>query len=104
MRRSSAAILLLASTAFADDLPRGPRLTDVQYELRSADLPSGTKFILEQDRSRPLAVVAAVVDVGGADNPLGQEGLAHLVEHLAFRSRLDGKHPYTDLLEILGAG
>ncbi|HET9155852.1 MAG TPA: insulinase family protein, partial [Myxococcaceae bacterium] len=68
------------------------------------DLPSGTRFVLEQDRSRPLAMVAAVVDVGAADDPPGQEGLAHLVEHLAFRARTDGKHPHTELLELLGAG
>jgi len=104
MRRWSALVLTLTASVAAEELPKGPRLSNVPYELRSVDLPSGARFVLEQDRSRPLVMVAAVVDVGAADDPAGQEGLAHLVEHLAFRTRTDGKHPHTDLLELLGAG
>jgi predicted Zn-dependent peptidase len=104
MWRYCALVLVFSASLRAEELPKGPRLTNVPYELRSVDLPSGARFVLEQDKSRPLAMVAAVVDVGAADDPPGQEGLAHLVEHLAFRTRTDGKRPHTDLLELLGAG
>lgn len=104
MRRWCALALVLSAPLRAEELPKGPRLSNVAYELRSVDLPSGARFILEQDRSRPVATVVTVVDVGAADDPPGQEGLAHLVEHLAFRARTDGKHPHTELLELLGAG
>jgi zinc protease len=104
MHRLVVTLVLISVPAFADDLPKGPRLTEVPYEVQSTMLPSGALFILEKDPSRPLAMVATVVDVGAADDPPGQEGLAHLVEHLAFRTRTDGKRPYTDLLEITGAG
>jgi len=97
-------VLALASTVAAEELPPGARLTNIAYEVRTLDLPSGARFVLEHDPSRPLAVVVTVVDVGSAGDPPGQEGLAHLVEHLAFRSRIDGQHPYTDVLETLGAG
>jgi len=67
------------------------------------DLPSGMRVVVEKDATRPLVAVVSVVDVGGTDDPPGKEGLAHLVEHLAFRSIQDQKHPLSDLLEIAGA-
>jgi zinc protease len=93
--------LIAASLAVGE-----PRFSmrDMQYEVRTAELPSGLHLVLQQDRSKPLVAIAVVVDVGSASDPVGQEGLAHLVEHLTFRTRADGRRSQTDLLEIAGAG
>lgn len=39
-----------------------------------------------------------------ADDPEGREGIAHLIEHLSFRARPDGKTRVSDLLGYIGAG
>jgi len=98
-------VVLLSSRATASgfDVPTRMDLREVQYDVRTVDLSSGMRVIVEKDASRPLVAVASVVDVGGSDDPSGKEGLAHLVEHLAFRSLQDQKHPFGDLLEIAGA-
>lgn len=93
---------LIAGSAYAQ--PLRFEMPEMQYEVRTADLASGLRVVLQQDRSKPLVAVAVVVDVGSAADPIGQEGLAHLVAHLAFRARPDGKRSHTDLLEISGAG
>ncbi|MGZ6081090.1 MAG: M16 family metallopeptidase, partial [Myxococcaceae bacterium] len=97
------AVLGAAGQAWGFDVPTRMTFRDVQYDVRSVDLPSGLRVVVEKDATRPLVAVVSVVDVGGADDPAGKEGLAHLVEHLTFRSLQDQKHPYNDLLEIAGA-
>lgn len=96
--------LLLAGVTQAGDLPTRLEMRDVELPVRVIDTPSGLRIVAEHDRSARRGAVVVVVDAGSADDPLGKEGLAHLVEHLAFRSRPDGKRPFTDLLDLAGAG
>jgi zinc protease len=95
--------LLGGSVARAIDVPTRMELRDVSYDVRSVDLPSGMRVVVEKDATRPLVAVVSVIDVGGSDDPPGKEGLAHLIEHLTFRSLQDQKHSYSDLLELSGA-
>ena len=95
--------LLGGGVARALDVPTRMELREVRYDVRAVDLPSGMRVVVEKDSTRPLVAVVSVVDVGGSDDPPGKEGLAHLVEHLAFRSLQDQKHPFSDLLELSGA-
>ena len=104
MQRWIAPWVLAAAVAHAGGLPTRMEMRDLALPVRVLDTPSGLRIIAEQDRTTPRAAVVVVVDTGGADDPPGQEGLAHLVEHLAFRGRTDGKRPYTDLLDLAGAG
>jgi zinc protease len=96
------AVLALAGPARAFDVPTRMDLREVRYDVRTVDLPSGMRVVVEKDATRPLVAVVSVVDVGGSDDPPGKEGLAHLVEHLAFRSVQDQKHAFNDLLELAG--
>jgi zinc protease len=96
-------VFALGGAARAEDVPTKLTIRNVQWDVRTVDLPSGMRVVVEKDDSRPLVAVTSVVDVGGSDDPPGKEGLAHLVEHLAFRSLQSGKHPFNDLLEIAGA-
>ncbi len=72
--------------------------------MRTLDLPSGMRIVLEVDHTQPLVGVASVVDCGAAEDPIGHEGLAHLVEHLTFRAQQQGKLQLSNLLEFQGAG
>ncbi|MFF3612629.1 M16 family metallopeptidase [Streptomyces sp. NPDC002580] len=49
-------------------------------------LPNGLGLLVEPlpDHGRGLASIAMTVAVGGDDDPTGQHGMAHLVEHLMF--------------------
>ncbi len=75
-----------------------------QLALKTVDLPSGMRILLELDPSRPLVGVAAVVDCGSSQDPPGREGLAHLVEHLTFRAKHGGSIALSNLLDLAGAG
>jgi zinc protease len=48
-------------------------------------LPNGLKVLLLENRKAPVVTVQIWYNVGSRDEPLGQSGLTHLVEHLMFR-------------------
>ncbi|QRK06436.1 insulinase family protein [Archangium violaceum] len=98
--------LLLLSPLACSTLPSRGQLVmrDVNFPLRDLRLPSGMRVIVEEDSRSPVVAVVSLVGVGSANNPSKQEGLAHLVEHLTFRSRPDAKSNVWTLLARAGAG
>jgi zinc protease len=61
--------------------------------------PSGLRVMFQRDPAQPIVAITSVTDHGASNDPLGKEGIAHLVEHLWFRSE-QGSLPKTwDLLE-----
>jgi zinc protease len=98
------AVFLLAAPALATP-PDGVVIRgDFGFKMVNLVLPSGMRIVVEEDRSQPLVAVVAIVDVGSAQDPIGKEGLAHLVEHLTFRAKPDGKLQRSNLLSFAGAG
>jgi zinc protease len=95
---------ILAATSVLATPPNGVVIRDVSFKMGNLELPSGMRIVIEEDRSQPLVAVVAVVDVGSAQDPAGKEGLAHLVEHLTFRAKPDGKLARSSLLDFAGAG
>jgi predicted Zn-dependent peptidase len=79
-RRIAAAVLVLAlsSSAHAQDLSSFERQITVHV------LSNGLTLIVRNRPGAPVFAYHAVVDVGSADDPPGQTGLAHMFEHLAF--------------------
>jgi zinc protease len=71
------------------------------WQLRT---PSGLRVVVEQDSRSPVVAVVAMVGAGGVNDPAGKEGMAHVVEHLAFRARHSGSPSVSTRLEQLGAG
>jgi zinc protease len=84
--------------------PPGLRMHAVKLPLDAYRLPSGMQVIIEEDHTSPIVGVVAVVSAGNADDPVGKEGLAHLVEHLTFRAKPDGKTERRNLLDYAAAG
>jgi zinc protease len=78
-------------------------MRDVSFPLHEKRFPSGLRVILEEDHRTPLVGLFMVVGAGSSSDPPGREGLAHYVEHLAFRSRPYGKSSLRRLLERAGA-
>ena len=56
-----------------------------EEEVQETILPNGLKVLLLENRKAPVVTVQIWYNVGSRDEPLGQSGLTHLVEHLMFR-------------------
>ena len=55
------------------------------FDLWDVHCPSGMRVIFERAPGSNVVGVTTVVGVGSRSDPPGREGLAHVVEHLAFR-------------------
>ena len=66
-----------------------------KFRMRDFRAPSGLRIVVEEDHSAPVAGVVTVVGVGSSSDPAGKEGIAHFVEHMAFRMKPFGDTPAT---------
>lgn len=76
---------------------------DIHFDLTQARLPSGLQVSLERTPARGMVTVVLTVGAGSAADPAGKEGLAHLLEHLAFRSQSRGAMALMTRLLLMGA-
>jgi zinc protease len=93
--------LLLLLACAGSGLPEQPILPEQSFAQRDFRLPSGLRVLVQEDHSAPLVAVAAVYGIGSSLDPAGQEGLAHLTEHLTFRA--GQSPPLDDRLRRVGA-
>lgn len=91
--------IALAETATANPLQRivqlrkprtqptsiQPYLDRVINQLTEFRLENGMKFIVLERHQAPVVSFLTYADVGGVDEPDGQTGVAHFLEHLAFK-------------------
>ncbi len=75
-----------------------------QFTIADAKLPSGLQVTVEVDPTARVVSSALVIGSGAADDPPGQEGLAHLVEHLTFRAHRPGQPSLATWLALHGVG
>jgi predicted Zn-dependent peptidase len=62
-----------------------PYLDRVIQNLTEFRLDNGLKFIVLERHQAPTVSFVTYADVGGVDEPEGQTGVAHFLEHLAFK-------------------
>ncbi len=62
-----------------------PYLDRVIRQITEFKLDNGMKFIVLERRKAPVVSFVTYADVGGADEPDGKTGVAHFLEHLAFK-------------------
>lgn len=74
-------------TATAKTAVAAPRtgLEDLEKQVREFTLPNGVTFILVERRDAPVFSFMTAVNAGSVDNPFGATGLAHMMEHMAFK-------------------
>jgi predicted Zn-dependent peptidase len=90
-----AALLLASTAAGAKPVPSpppgprspsaalagsAPRLNVVEHTLKN-----GMKFLIVERHVAPTVAASIVFKVGGVDDPAGQTGIAHLLEHMMFK-------------------
>ncbi|WP_460201029.1 insulinase family protein, partial [Scytonema sp. NUACC21] len=62
-----------------------PYLNRVIKQLTEFRLNNGLKFIVLERHQAPVVSFLTYADVGGVDEPNGKTGVAHFLEHLAFK-------------------
>ena len=62
-------------------------LDEYAIDLVAYPFPSGLYVIFQEEHSQPVVAVTTVYDNGSEQDPEGLEGIAHVVEHLAFRAQ-----------------
>lgn len=96
-------VLLPAGPALAQE-PDGLNFEDYLPNIVDYTLPNGLRVILAEDHSAPVVATDIWYYVGGADDPPGRSGFAHMFEHMMFRGSdnvADGQ--FDALLESVGA-
>lgn len=62
-----------------------PYLDRVEKKVKEFYLDNGLKFIVLERHQAPIVSFLTYADVGGANEPAGKTGVAHYLEHLAFK-------------------
>jgi len=62
-----------------------PYLDRVIQQVTEFRLDNGIKFIVLERHQAPVVSFVTYADVGGVDEPTGKTGVAHFLEHLAFK-------------------
>ncbi|MCM1983553.1 M16 family metallopeptidase [Lyngbya confervoides] len=79
-----------------------PYLRQVARNITTFRLKNGLKFIVLERHGAPVVSFLTYADVGGANEPDGQTGVAHYLEHLAFKgTRHIGGQNYEQERQIL---
>jgi zinc protease len=97
-------LVALAACAVAPRPPPAPpRETKLGLELARLELVDGLHVVVVHDVNAPDVHVTMRYRVGGGDDPQGQAGMAHLVEHLMFQQVLGAATVFAKLETIATA-
>jgi zinc protease len=96
--------IVIAASAAGCVGTRPTRLpSTVSLPLGRQKLANGVTVVTHRDDSSPVASAVLVIDTGASNDPTGREGLAHAVEHLAFRAEHEAKPSIRLRLHRMGA-
>ena len=97
-------LVLGAPTLQAAPIPRADyNLQLDEYTLRLQDFtfPSGLRILFQSERTQPIVAITSVIDRGSEHDQKSMDGIAHVVEHLAFRANHGGVKNW-DLIKQMG--
>jgi zinc protease len=93
---------MLSAVSFAQTLPAGvQKVTSIEGVTEYA-FPNGLHVLLFPDNSKPKITVNVVYLVGSRNEGYGETGMAHLLEHMTFKSAADGREIFKDLTDRAG--
>jgi zinc protease len=74
-----------------------------KLDVKEHFLDNGMKVIILEDHSAPLAAVIVSVNAGSKNEPAGESGTAHLVEHMMFKGSTHmGAEQFTEIVQRYG--
>src|ERR1700758_4310688 len=98
----SASILALTIAGLAQTLPGGvQKVTSIEGVSEYA-FPNGLHVLLFPDNSKPKITVNVVYRVGSRNEGYGETGMAHLLEHMTFKSSTNGREIFKELTDKAG--
>ncbi|MDP2312923.1 MAG: insulinase family protein [Pseudomonadota bacterium] len=95
--------LPLAVAAPAAEPEFRPDFGSYRFDALDGCFGSGLRLVVVEDAREPTVSVTLVVDGGSVADPVGREGTAHVLEHLAFRTITPSGAPVSARLAALGA-
>jgi zinc protease len=97
-----AATVVLTAASFAQTLPAGVRRVTSIEGVTEYAFPNGLHVLLCPDNSKPKITVNVVYLVGSRNEGYGETGMAHLLEHMTFKSAESGRELFKDLTDRAG--
>ena len=99
-----AVTILLTVASFAQTLPQGVQKVTAVEGVTEYAFPNGLHVLLFPDNSKPKITVNVVYRVGSRNEGYGETGMAHLLEHMTFKSAEDGRVIFKELTDRTGGG
>ena len=97
-----ATFLVLTAAALAQTLPQGvQKVTSIEGVTEYA-FPNGLHVLLFPDNSKPKITVNVVYKVGSRNEGYGETGMAHLLEHMVFKTSTSGRELFKELTNRAG--
>ncbi len=94
--------VFLAAAALAQTLPQGvQKVTSIEGVTEYA-YPNGLHVLLFPDNSKPKVTVNVVYKVGSRNEGYGETGMAHLLEHMVFKTTKSGREIFRELTDKTG--
>ena len=98
----TAATIILTVAALAQTLPPGvQKVTSIEGVTEYA-FPNGLHVLLFPDNSKPKVTVNVVYLVGSRNEGYGETGMAHLLEHMVFKTTQSGREIFKELTDRTG--
>jgi zinc protease len=98
----SIATVVLTVAAFSQALPRGVRKVTSVEGITEYVFANGLHVLLFPDNSKPKITVNVVYLVGSRNEGYGETGMAHLLEHMVFKSAKSGREIFKELTDRTG--
>src|ERR1700739_2197661 len=95
-------VVVLTSASFAQSLPAGVEKVISIEGVTEYSFPNGLHVLLFSDASKPKITVNVVYHVGSRNEGYGETGMAHLLEHMTFKSSTTGRELFKELTDRAG--
>jgi zinc protease len=98
----AAAAVVLTVAAFSQTLPPGVQKVTSVEGITEYAFPDGLHVLLFPDNSQPKVTVNMTYLVGSRHEGYGETGMAHLLEHMVFKTTKSGKEVFKELTDHTG--
>ena len=94
--------IALCATTLAQNLPQGVQKVTSIEGITEYAFPNGLHVLLFPDNSKPKITLNVVYKVGSRNEGYGETGMAHLLEHMLFKSATSGREIFKELTDRAG--
>ncbi len=96
------ALFSLSAASLAQTLPGGVQKVTSIEGVNEYAFPNGLHVLLFPDNSKPKITVNVVYKVGSRNEGYGETGMAHLLEHMVFKTSKSGRELFKELTDRSG--